>query len=456
MKRRHLKVWVSGLVLLFLVGIVLAGCGSSSTGTKQGGSSSKSTATSTQTSSGSGGSSSSSSSSSSGGSGTSKSSSGADLNIAVAAPFSGNSSFIGSRFLNGVKVAVNQINNNGGVLGHKLNIVTADTAGDPVDAVPSISQIISTKKPVAMIGPSSLTITSVDKQLEQDHLVDVTLGGTTQLDQMNFKYIFRTSPSDSQMGIAMAYYGIKKGYKKAALVFGSNESAQTLVGPVKDTLTKHGVSVVKNLQIAPDQSSYRSEIEKILSAKPDVLFVQFDPQTASTFFSEWRQLGGGQTPVIGSDVTASSDFIKAITPQYASQVLTSVQGSTSGGSAATEYATFYGQVFNGAQPVTLSNNAYDAVTIIALAMLEAKSTKPSDYVNYMVKVANGPGTKVYDFKTGAQTIQGGATVNYEGASGPDDFNQYHNVTGAFQAVKTDAKSKLNSVMDITPQDLLNY
>lgn len=434
MKTRLTKGLVWGLAVLFLMGIVLAGCSSSngSNSAKAGGTDSSS------------------------GQKTSGKSGGGDLNIAVAAPFSGNTSFIGTRFLNGVKVAVNEINNNGGVLGHKLNIVTADTAGDPVDAVPAISQIISTKQPVAMIGPSSLTITSVDKQLDQDKLVDVTLGGTTQLDKMNFKYIFRTSPSDSQMGVAMAYYGIKKGYKKAALVFGSNDSAQTLVDPVKNTLAKHGVNVVQNLKIAPDQSSYRSEIERIIAAKPDVLYIQFDPQTASTFFSEWKQLGGGNIPLIGSDVTASGDFIKAITPQFAGKVLTSVQGSTAGGSAAEEYTKFYGQVFNGAQPVTLSNNAYDAVNIIALAMLEAKSIHSTDYVKFMQKVANGPGSKVYDFKSGESAIKSGNTINYEGASGPDDFNQYHNVTGAFQAVKPDSSNKLKTLMQITSQDLMNY
>lgn len=451
MKKGFMKSFAGALVLLFLMAIALTGCSSSNNSTKAASTSTSNSSTqSSQGSSGSGGNSSSSSSNASSSSGSST------LNIAVSAPFSGKTSFIGTRFLNGVKVAVNQINKDGGVLGHKFKIVTADTAGDPVDAVPSISQIISTKKPVAMIGPSSLTITSVDKQLEQDKLVDVTLGGTTQLDKMNFKYIYRTSPSDSQMGVAMAYYGIKKGYKKATLVFGSNSSAQTLVDPIKNTLKKHGINIVQNLKIASDQSSYRSEIEKIIAAKPDVIYIQFDPQTASTFFSEWRQLGGGNIPVIGSDVTASSDFIKAISPKFAANVLTSIQGSTAGSQAATKYATYYGQAFNGAKPITLSNNAYDAVNIIALAMIQAKSTNPQDYVKYIEKVSNGPGNKVYDFKSGESALQSGNTINYEGASGPNDFNQYHNVTGAFQAVKPDSSGNLKTLMNIKPSDLLNY
>lgn len=426
-----LKKSVTAAALLVMAGGVLTACGSSGSGSNAAGNSTGNATTPGGNTSG-------------------------DLVIAVAAPFSGNESFIGPRFLNGVKVAVKEINANGGILGKQLKIVTADTAGDPVDAVPAISQIISTQHPVAMIGPSSLTITSVINQLNSDKLVTDTLGGTTQLDKMNFPYIFRTTPSDSQLGVAMAYYGNQKGYKKVALAFTSDDAAQTLVPPISQAVKSHGGQVVANVQLAPDQSSYRSEIEKIIASKPDVVYTQMDPQTAGTFVSEWQQLGGGNIPFIGSDVTAAADFQKAVTPAWSSKNLTSVQGSTVGGTAATEYATFYGQVFNGKQPVTLSNDAYDGMNIIALAMLEAKSTDPSVYVQDVMKVANGPGTKVYDFKTGAADIANGQAINYDGAGGPDDFNTYHNVTGAFEAVQNDGSGNTKTLGQITPQELLGY
>ncbi len=382
-----------------------------------------------------------------------------ELTVAVAAPFSGNEAFIGPWFLNGVKVAVHQINAAGGLLGRKLRIVTADTAGDPVDAVPAISQVIATQHPFAMIGPSSLEIMAVVRQINQDKLVDVTLGGTTQLDYMRYPYIFRTSPSDSQLGVAMAYYGIKKGYKRAALVFDSGSSAQTLVAPIADTLKKHGVKVVINENIVSDQSSYRSEIEKLILSKPSAIFMQVDPQTASTFFSELQQLGGGNIPVIGSNVSAANTFAQAMTYPLAERVLTSIQGSTVGGPAGTLFTNFYEKYFHGQQPLTLSNSAYDAVNIIAMAVLKAKSASPSTYVKDMVPVANGPGTNVYDFVQGEKLIKEGKSVNYQGASGPVDFNRYHNVTGAFEAVKwVNAKGgpQLKTLTQITPGQLLGY
>lgn len=380
-----------------------------------------------------------------------------ELTVAVVAPFSGNESFIGPRFLSGVQVAVQAINAHGGILGHKVRVVTADTAGDPVDAVPAVTQVIAIKHPFAMIGPSSLEITAVMRQLNQDKLVDVTLGGTTELDHMNLPYIFRTSPSDSQLGVAMAYYGIHKGYKKAALVFDSSSSAQTLDGPVKTTLEKHGVQVAVNESIVSDQSSYRSEIEKLINGHPQVIFMQVDPQTASTFFSELRELGGGNIPVIGSDVTAAADFAKAVGYSYAAKELTSIQGSTVGGSAADIYTKLYGNMFKGQQPVTLSNSAYDAMNVIALAATMANSTQPSVYVKDMVSVANGPGKAVFSFTQGEAALKKHQKINYQGASGPTDFDKYHNVTGAFEAVRWNSSgSKMATLAQITPQELFKY
>lgn len=440
-KKNRLQVLLAAALL---TGGILAGCSSSTAGPNPrskstGTGSTKTTANSTGTAS----------------TKTSKGNTSGTMNIAVVAAFSGTESFIGPRLLNGVKVAVNQINANGGIMGKKLNIVTGDTKGDPVDAVPAVNKVISTQHPVAMIGPASLSITSVITHLNSDQLVDITLGGTTQLDKMNYPYIFRTSPSDSQMGVAMAYYGLQKGYKKAALVLTSSSAAQTLDTPVKKTFKKHGGQVIVDAKLVPDQTSYRSEILKIINKKPDVIFMQLDPQTASTFFSELNQLGGGNIPVVGSDVTSSADFAKAI-GKGAAKHLTSIQGSTTGTPAAKEYVKFYGNVFQGKKPVTLSSSAYDGVNVIALAMEEAKSTDPAKYVKYMMKVANGPGTKIYDFKSGVAAIKQGKSINYTGASGPIDFNQYHNVTGAFNAVQRDASGNLQIVKTIPAKKLMNY
>ena len=56
--------------------------------------------------------------------------------------------------------------------------------------------------------------------------------------------------------------------------------------------TKLGGTIVYNKPVALDQSSYRTEIENLLAARPQVIFTEIDPQTGATFLSELQQLHG--------------------------------------------------------------------------------------------------------------------------------------------------------------------
>jgi branched-chain amino acid transport system substrate-binding protein len=65
------------------------------------------------------------------------------ITFGVLHPFTGAYASVGEASLQGVTVAASEINANGGILGHKLEIVHADTLGDPVDAVPAAEHMIA-------------------------------------------------------------------------------------------------------------------------------------------------------------------------------------------------------------------------------------------------------------------------------------------------------------------------
>ena len=377
------------------------------------------------------------------------------VKVGVIGPMSGFESFIGPDILKGVQVAADQINANGGILGRQVQIVTADTGGDAVDAVPALRKLINVDQVNLIIGPSSLEAEAVLPILQQSKIPDVIVGGTTQLDNLVSKYVWRSSPSDNLLGVAMAYYALSKGYTKAAVVFGSNESAQTLKAPVVDAFKRHGGSIVADINLVPDQSSYRSEIEQLYAANPQVVFTQVDAQTGATLFSEIKELKGLGLPFIGTDVTASSDFIKAITPATAQKVLTSLQGTSTGGQATSEFTQLYQSKFN-ATPVELADYGYDGMNVLALAADAAGSLNGDAVGAKMKTVADPPGTTVYDYKTAYSDLKAGTKINYDGASGPMDFNDHNNVTGGFDAVASDASGNIKTVKTVTAQQLNGY
>ncbi len=389
-----------------------------------------------------------------GGSGSSSTNT-SPIKVGVIGPFSGFEAFIGPDILKGVQVAAAQINANGGILGRQVTVVTADTGGDAVDAVPALRKLISVDQVDLIVGPSSLEAQAALPILQQSKIPDIIVGGTTQLDNLVSKYVYRSSPSDNLLGVAMAYYAIHKGYTRAAVVFGSNESAQTLKAPVVDAFKRHGGSIVADINLVPDQSSYRSEIEQLYAAKPQVVFTQVDAQTGATLFSEIKELKGLGLPFIGTDVTASSDFIKAITPATAHQVLTSLQGTSTGGQATSEFTSLYQAKFN-STPVELADYGYDALNVLALACDAANATNGDAVGAKMTAVANPPGTTVNDYATGYKDLKAGTKINYDGASGPMDFNSHNNVFGGFDAVQSDATGNITTVLTVTAQQLNGY
>jgi branched-chain amino acid transport system substrate-binding protein len=117
-------------------------------------------------------------------------------------------------------------------------------------------------------------------------------------------------------------------------------------------------------------------------------------------------------------------------PQASSLLLT-VSGASPGGPAYQHYLDDYQAVWHTKQILSSSYNMYDSVIISALAMTAAKSTDPKVWVNDITKVSNSPGTMCYTYASCVALLKAGTKINYSGATGPEDFNSYHNTFSGF-------------------------
>jgi ABC-type branched-subunit amino acid transport system substrate-binding protein len=379
---------------------------------------------------------SSSSSSTSGGGSTS----GGPITYGVLSCFTGRLASLGQAMAQGSQVAVSEINSAGGVLGRKLQLVSGDTGCDVADGVTATNQML-TKNVSGVIGPETQEINGIEPILDANHIVDEFQGGDTARDHQSDPYFFRDSPSDSQLGVAMALYGHLKQYTRAVMLFYSDPAAQTFLKPVSDTFTKLGGTIVKTIIVTPDQSSYLSQVRAAIAAHPQVIFTQEDPPTAAVLFREFGQLGGGSIPWIGTDVTSGSDFLKAITYPVAHAVLTSVYGTSVTGTANSAFINLFNQLFpsqKAAGPLANANYAYDAVISLALADDYAKTTNGTTVAHDMTKVTNPPGTACYTYASCLALLKAGTKINYEGASGDLDYNQYNNTFGPYGAFNASA------------------
>ncbi|MBU6516258.1 MAG: ABC transporter substrate-binding protein [Acidobacteriota bacterium] len=364
---------------------------------------------------------------------TSAGASSGTVSYGVLSCFTGPLASLGEGIYQGAQIAQAQVNAAGGVLGKKLSIPQGDTGCDPVEGKTALLKLLSGGGIAGIIGPTTQEINAVEPVLKANKIIDEFQGGDTGRDHQTDPYLFRDSPSDSQLGVAMATYAHIKGYKRADLLFYSDAAAQTIVAPVRSTFIKLGGTVVHTYIITADQSSYTNTVAQVISDKPQVIFSQTDAPTVAVLSTEFSQLGS-KIPWIGTDVTTSSDYIKAFGTARAHSTLTSVMGTSVTGTANNVFMAGFKKMFPSqaaAGPLSGANYAYDAVISLALADTYAKTFNGTTVAADMTKVTNPPGTACYSYASCVNLLKAHKKINYEGASGSIDYNKFHNTFGPY-------------------------
>jgi len=370
-------------------------------------------------------------------------------------PFTGSKSLLSQWGTHGVAVGIYEVNQAGGVLGHKLKSAYVDDAADSVDALPAFRKLLLSH-PTVVIGPFSPTIEAVINQFKPNDVADFMVGGLTTLDNMNYSNVFRTSSSDSNEAIAMAYYAISKGWKTASLIFDNSDNSQGFIAPLEAAYKALGGTVQQNITLVPGQSSYSTELTQAFAGNPQVIFDSMDSNTAATLFSDGQQLGYMNIPWIGDDLQSAPQgaYAKAFGPTASTELTAALPASPS--TADNGYNHFladYQSVWRTTTILPTTFNEYDSIVIASLAMTYANSTDPKVWVKDVLKVSNPPGKACGTYATCLALLKKHVKINYEGAAGNDNFNKYHNVFSGFEMLGFD--SSLNNVTRsvVTPANL---
>jgi len=377
------------------------------------------------------------------------------VSMGVLSCFTGSLASLGNAMLQGSQMAQKAINDAGGILGKQLNLSHADTQCDEADSVPAVRKLLSDSNVVGIIGPETQEINAVAPIVSAAKIPTQFQGGSTAFDHNANPYLWRDSPSDSQLGVAMALYAYQKGYRSAGLLFYSDIAAQTFADPITATWAKLGGTIaVRITDLAPGQTSYRTQVQKVIDAKPDVIFTQTDAPTAAVLFKNFKELDNLAIPFVGTDVTGGDDYLKAITWPVAHDHLISVYGTSVSGAATDEFNRIFALLFPGPdQPQANANYAYDAVISQALAVDKANSINGPDINAAMTAVSNPPGTACYTYKTCLDLIKAGTKIIYEGASGDLNYNKYNNVFGPYAAFQETLAGQQQSVQTMTAAQL---
>lgn len=389
---------------------------------------------------------------------------GGTLDIAAFVPFSGADASYGDLALSGCYPAVYLINQAGGVLGHQLQCTNADTRGDPQDAVPAANALIAhSGSLVAVFGPSSDEVLATESLFQQAKVPSFLMSGDSQFDSNTNPYTWRLVPPDAAEGYAMAAWAKSKGFTRAAAVFATGSQAQA-DGPASISGWKNlGGQLVANVSLTPGQPSYSTEAQQVASAHPQVIFYDAAAPESATFFAELKQLMT-IPPTYVVETEEEPAWIQAVSGAIGTAPLssfTAFEAATPSTSAA-GWATF-NQAMQSTpnnvpdvsqylkDPFTLSY--YDAANLVALAMLQTHSVKPTVF-NSAIRGLTEPGsgkTVVTDFASGKQALAAGKQIQYVGALGPIALDAHQNIAANFIAL---TEGKNPTEIGAVPTDLM--
>jgi neutral amino acid transport system substrate-binding protein len=359
----------------------------------------------------------------------------------------------GSGVMQGMQAAKAVVNNAGGVMGRKLNIVVGTDNSDPVDAIPVAQKQIQLNHVVAEVGEAGASAQAIEPLYRKSKIPLFTAGGDTFFDKNTDPYVWRLTPSDSQLGVAMALYAQSKGYKRAVTMFTINAVQQALQAQAVAAFKGLGGSVLGQLNLQPNLTSYQSEVSRVVALKPDVIFVEMDPGSASVVFKNFASINQLTTPFVGTDDMIGSSTIQAVGASTARRILVNLEGGTFNSPAETNFVAAVKASANAA-PLPNASYGYDGIIIDALAMQEAKSTSGTAVTAAVPKVTAPGGTVVYDYATGLKLLKEGKRITYVGASGPYNYNKYKNIFGPFIAVRaTGSGSNYETIASLSADQL---
>jgi branched-chain amino acid transport system substrate-binding protein len=244
-----------------------------------------------------------------------------EVKVAVIAPFSGPWARQGDLMLKGAQMAVDDINAKGGIKalgGAKMKIVVID-AGDSIEKAKNAAQRMVTQEAdiVGCTGAwlSSFTL-AVTEVTERAELPCVTLSYSDQINARGFRYIFQTSPPGSEQAkqalptILKLADSAGRLPKSVAIVMDNTAASVSFAKPMREGgLANAGIKIVVDETFTPPLSDATALVQKVRSAKPDMLFMLPtalpDDKLLIEKLNEFG-LGKGKIPVVsnGSHVVA--------------------------------------------------------------------------------------------------------------------------------------------------------
>ena len=232
------------------------------------------------------------------GGGDKKAAAGDEIVIGANFELTGNHAQYGANANNGLKLAIKEVNDAGGINGKKIKIVEADAKSEAAESVNAATKLISDDKVIALIGPAVTANVIAESQVATDNMIPIIAPAATNPDvtvengQVK-AFVFRSCFIDPQQSEVMAQFAAKDLNAKTAVLYldSSSDYSKSLGKIFKEKFEADGGQVVMEEAFLAKDQDFKAALTKIQTANADVIFVPAYYEEVGKIVKQARELG---------------------------------------------------------------------------------------------------------------------------------------------------------------------
>ena len=367
---------------------------------------------------------------------------GATIKVGIYADLTGQTSSFGQSTKNGIELAFAEINENGGVLGKKLEAVIEDDQGRPEQAKTVVQKLISQDKVQVVLGEVASTNSLAAAPVAQDAKIPmISPSSTNPKVTQTGDYIFRVCFIDPFQGGVMAKFAANDLKAKTAAIFGDVQSdySKGLSQYFTEEFTKLGGKVLEEQKYTQNDTDFKGQLTSIRQLNPDVIYVPGYYGEVGIIVKQARELGMKQ-PILGGDGWDSPKLWDLGGDALKDTYISNHYSVENPAPEIQKFVKAYEAKYT-AKPDSLAALAYDAAYILADSLKRAGSAdaaklrdaiaatkdfkgvtgnisinKDRDAVKPAAVLGLEPGEKSFKFKTTTATARAGNTDSTAGNS----------------------------------------
>ena len=304
----------------------------------------------------------------------------------------GTTATFGISTMNGIDMAVDQLNQSGGLLGKTVRVIVEDDQGRPEEAQTVVTKLITSNRVVAILGEVASSRTLAAAPVAQQHGIPmVTPSSTNPAVTEVGDFIFRVCFIDSFQGLVMAKFAAHSLEFTSVAVLRDikNDYSVGLADVFVENFEALGGTIVADESYSEGDTDFSAQLTSLRARNPQGIFVPGYYTEVGLIARQAKSLGI-DAPLLGGDGWDSPSLIEiggaALEGSYFSNHYSVDDPSPAIQKFVTDYRTRYGET-----PDALAGLGFDAAQILFDAIRRANSTEPVAIRDALAQTTNFQG-----------------------------------------------------------------